>query len=45
MGPWRVGHKDAAVMNGIGALIEGPQRALLPPPLCEETERMWLSTD
>lgn len=45
MGPWEVGHKDGALVNGIGALIKGPQRARLPPPLCEETERTWPSTD
>ena len=43
MGPWEVGHKDAALVNGFGALTKGLQR-VLSPPLCEETGRMWLST-
>lgn len=36
----RLGHEGGSPMNGIRALVLGPQRALLPFPPCEDTEKM-----
>ena len=38
-----LGHKGGALMNHISALIKCTLS--LPPPLCEDTARGWLSMD
>ena len=43
-GSW-LGFEGGVFMNGISALVKGPQRAPSPIPLCEETVReVWAST-